>query len=63
MTHIELTISGDLRILLERLATGGTSRGRGSEAWGEAKRFGLVRKDINGNTRITRKGRALLAGE
>ncbi len=56
-----LSDNAALLTLLGRLEAGGTCRGHGSETWPDAKRWGLVRRDRNGNSRLTRRGAKLLA--
>lgn len=46
--------------LLRRLDSGLGVPGGGSETLGEAKTMRLARRDINGNTKITRRGRQVL---
>ena len=46
--------------LLRRLDSGTGVPGAGSETLGEAKAMRLACRDINGNTKITRRGRQVL---
>lgn len=56
----ELETLEDMAILLQRLDKGTGIPGRGSDQWEAAKASGYARRDANGNSKLTRKGKLRL---
>ena len=56
----ELETLEDMAILLQRLDKGTGIPGRGADQWEAAKASGYARRDANGNSKLTRKGKLRL---